>query len=163
EDRPGLTHVALGRVRLDEAIVSFSDLAYEDADGNAGDEVSSNGHAALQGVLEVLPAGALPPNPGEFVASRAVGDIFAQLRRRAARSSGASGGPGRLPRAARAPPPGRRRREDERDHRAPPGSAGHAAPRLARPARAARRRRRRAVDGVLRRRAAVLDGGDAAD
>jgi Mrp family chromosome partitioning ATPase len=38
----------------------------------------SNGHG--HGALLVLPSGPLPPNPGEFVASKAVDDILIRLR-----------------------------------------------------------------------------------
>lgn len=82
EERPGLTHVALGRVDLDEALVTFTDIdADEDVDGAAPGSI--DGTAAHAGELMVLTSGALPPNPGEFVASRAVNDILDELRTRA--------------------------------------------------------------------------------
>jgi succinoglycan biosynthesis transport protein ExoP len=42
-----------------------------------------NGRAPLSGFLEVLPSGPRPPNPGEFVATRAVGSLLDKLRKRA--------------------------------------------------------------------------------
>lgn len=82
DTRPGLTEVALGYATLDEALVPIPimDLrrpAPSSMNGNG------NGNGTIRGILEVLPAGTLPPNPGEFVGSRAVGDILRQLRDRA--------------------------------------------------------------------------------
>lgn len=88
EERPGLTHVALGRVSLDDALVTFSDIDY--GEGLAEEEYSLAGSRAPErdqpsqsGLLMVLPSGALPPNPGEFVSSRALGEILDELRERA--------------------------------------------------------------------------------
>ncbi len=88
EERPGLTHVALGRVSLDEALVTFSDIDVAD---DGADDFSLTGmrdgggpdRKQHQGSLMVLPSGALPPNPGEFVSSRALGEILDELRERA--------------------------------------------------------------------------------
>jgi Mrp family chromosome partitioning ATPase len=49
--------------------------------GNGG-----NGNAPagpIKGVLEILPSGPIPPDPGEFVATRALSDLLEQLRDRA--------------------------------------------------------------------------------
>jgi polysaccharide biosynthesis transport protein len=43
----------------------------------------TNGRAPLAGVLQVMTSGPRPPNPGEFVATRAVGKLVAELRKRA--------------------------------------------------------------------------------
>ena len=86
EERPGLTHVALGRVSLDEALVTFTDIGVAD---DEADDFSlptlrdSRGREPQQGSLMVLPSGAIPPNPGEFVSSRALGEILDELRERA--------------------------------------------------------------------------------
>lgn len=80
EERPGLTHVALGRVTLDEALVTFTDL--DDGD-DSGDALVPGDAQPHNGCLMVLPTGALPPNPGEFVSSRALGEILDELRERA--------------------------------------------------------------------------------
>lgn len=61
--RPGLTDVALGTVGPRDALMQI----------DFGDS-----HSA--GTLAVLPSGPMPPNPGEFVATAAVGDVLAGLR-----------------------------------------------------------------------------------
>jgi tyrosine-protein kinase len=60
-DQPGLTHVALGRITLEDALVRIPiiDSNHEVAD------IGANG----AGILEVLPSGSPPPNPAEFIAS----------------------------------------------------------------------------------------------
>jgi non-specific protein-tyrosine kinase len=74
----GLTNVVLGRVNLDEAIVSVpvgkSDLAVP---------ATGNGHGDIERTLHVLPSGPLPPNPGDFVASENAIAILKELGRRA--------------------------------------------------------------------------------
>ena len=78
EDRPGITDVALGHADLDEAITS---IALTDADPAAA---SGNGNPGLlDGVLEVVTSGPIPPNPGEFMSSARVGEILESLRERA--------------------------------------------------------------------------------
>jgi capsular exopolysaccharide synthesis family protein len=71
QDRPGLTHVILGRVNLEEALVPIP-LLDSDAKGPSG-------NGAIGGLLEALPAGALPPNPAEFARSPALADILRRL------------------------------------------------------------------------------------
>lgn len=79
EERPGLTDVALGHVELESAIARIALSQNDDASPRSG----QNGRARLHGLLEVLPAGPLPPDPGEFVGTRALADIFERLRERA--------------------------------------------------------------------------------
>jgi polysaccharide biosynthesis transport protein len=82
----GVTQVALGHVSLDEALTPLSleptqqPRSRRRRSGDAA-EYEGNGHA--HGALLVLPSGPLPPNPGEFVASKAVDDILARLRSQA--------------------------------------------------------------------------------
>ena len=78
ESQPGLTDVALGRVALDEALarVAIAEAATPASSGG-------NGAGRIEGVLDVLPAGTLPPDPGEFSGSHATGEILAQLAQRA--------------------------------------------------------------------------------
>lgn len=75
---PGITDVVLGDVELEDALVRLPI--------GPGDEVEmrpgGNG-ARAEGLLEVLPAGATPPNTGEFVGTRALGRILDALRARA--------------------------------------------------------------------------------
>ena len=79
--RPGLTHVALGHASLDEAIAPVPLVVDTAASGARGR--NGNGTARVEGVLEVLLAGPSPPNLGEFVGTRAVRDVLAELRERA--------------------------------------------------------------------------------
>ncbi len=84
-DGPGLTQVALGHATLDDALatIAITDPG-EGGNGKAnGNGNGSNGHRAVRGVLQVLPAGPIPPDPGEFVATRALTEILGQLRERA--------------------------------------------------------------------------------
>lgn len=60
---PGLTHVLLGHVPLEEAVVSVP---------TGGSGVS----------LDVLPTGVLPPNPAELVGSPQMRDFVARMRER---------------------------------------------------------------------------------
>jgi capsular exopolysaccharide synthesis family protein len=76
--RPGLAQLALGEVSVDDALVP---VPFED--GFALTTPNSNGEAMSQGTLLVLPVGSLPPNPGEFIASNAVGRILQEVGERA--------------------------------------------------------------------------------
>lgn len=73
--KPGLTDVALGHVDLDAALATIplaeADSAYPHRNGSA------------PGILHVLPSGPIPPDPGEFIGSRALQDILMELRERA--------------------------------------------------------------------------------
>lgn len=82
-NQPGLTHVALGRVDLEEALVPIALTEPSSQNGGDPSDGSSNGRGRVTGVLEVLLSGPLPPNAGEFAASRALGDILERLRERA--------------------------------------------------------------------------------
>lgn len=72
---PGLTHVVLGRATLEEALLPVPIDGVE-----VGFEPSTNGRPVL---LEVLRSGPPMPNPAEFVASRGLEDILADLAERA--------------------------------------------------------------------------------
>ena len=73
---PGITDVTLGRAWLEDAIVQVPL-----GDGSPGDIDGDD--TRLGGMLEVLPAGPLPPNPAEFVRSQALSDVLARLEARA--------------------------------------------------------------------------------
>ena len=90
EQTPGLTNVALGELTLDEALqhrISGSEGRSTDpaqaVNPRNGNGNGSSGAARVGGMLEVLPAGPLPPNPGEVVESPAVQHILDELRDRA--------------------------------------------------------------------------------
>jgi capsular exopolysaccharide synthesis family protein len=67
----GVTDVALGRVTLDDALTEI--------DVGRGASAARDGD---QGSLHVLASGPLPPDPGEFVATRKLANILAELRSR---------------------------------------------------------------------------------
>jgi succinoglycan biosynthesis transport protein ExoP len=75
QNKPGLTHVMLGRLPLDEALVPIPVVDSERS--------SPSGNGTIGGVLTVLPTGALPPNPSEFARSEALADILRRLEERA--------------------------------------------------------------------------------
>ena len=91
-DGPGVTQVALGHVSLDAALatVAITDDGTQTGDARAGNGnvkvKGANGTSkpeVVKGVLEVLPSGPIPPDPGEFVGKAVLADILAQLRGRA--------------------------------------------------------------------------------
>jgi capsular exopolysaccharide synthesis family protein len=67
----GVTDVALGHVTLDEALTEI-DVGRSAAGASDGDH----------GSLHVLASGPLPPDPGEFVGTRKLANILAELRNR---------------------------------------------------------------------------------
>lgn len=76
---PGLTDVALGKSELEHALkqIPIPEAWPKEAKSTA------NGAFGTVGRLEVLPCGVLPPNPGEFVSSKALAAIIDRLRERA--------------------------------------------------------------------------------
>lgn len=77
QGRPGLTHVALGRFELGAAL---SRVLVSKAEQTA---IAGNGGQDGRVALEVLPSGPTPPDPGEFVGTRALGATLAELAERA--------------------------------------------------------------------------------
>ncbi len=75
-NRPGLTDVALGHAELSDAIAPV-------AISNGRASGATNGQPRVEGVLEVVPAGPVPPDAGEFVGTKALADILEQLAERA--------------------------------------------------------------------------------
>ncbi|MBI4898120.1 MAG: P-loop NTPase [Actinobacteria bacterium] len=88
----GVTNVAIGRVSLKKACVNVPlDAAPATAEQNGGGSLAWTGPSsrrldraatkdAEQGRLDVLPCGAIPPDPGEFVGTEALGEIIRELR-----------------------------------------------------------------------------------
>ena len=69
--RAGVTQVVLGDVALDEALTRTPLVS---------PQIGPSGRAPMtSGTLDVLPAGSIPPNPGEVAASAAVADILRVL------------------------------------------------------------------------------------
>ena len=96
EQRPGLTEVALGYADLDDAILSValtdhdqSPLVAHHGNGangtngaNGKNGGNGNGHRSVDAVLDVVAAGPIPPDGGDFIGSEPVGEILARLRER---------------------------------------------------------------------------------
>jgi Mrp family chromosome partitioning ATPase len=76
--------VALGEASMDDALVWVSLEPFSALANGAGldQQHSPNGRGKTQGSLAVLPAGVLPPDPGEFVASEGIHRTLDELRRR---------------------------------------------------------------------------------
>jgi Mrp family chromosome partitioning ATPase len=89
EHTAGLTQVAIGHASLDEALTTVplstpESLIASLASGRA--RTTRNGNGAGQsaaGKLEVLAAGPIPPDPGEFVGTEQLSQILDDLRDRA--------------------------------------------------------------------------------
>ena len=82
--RPGLTDVALEHVDLEEALAKVPITSAHDAgDPDTNGRMHFNGNVGMDGLLEVLPSGPLPPDAGEFIQSRVVRQILDELTARA--------------------------------------------------------------------------------
>jgi non-specific protein-tyrosine kinase len=75
EGLPGLTNVVLGHATLDDATARIA----LSGDGRPDVPAEGNGHAAVDGVLDVIPSGPIPPDPGEFVATNALSRVLETL------------------------------------------------------------------------------------
>lgn len=75
---PGLTHVALGYASLDEALIKVPILDDRPAEAVG----NGNGNSKVEGWLEVMAAGPLPPNLDDFLGGKAVTDILDTLKKR---------------------------------------------------------------------------------
>ena len=86
-DRPGITDVVVNRVSLADAIRSIAlrpvEASYPEPPGNGrrppGSATGSNGRSTLNGVLEFLPAGTIPPSAGEFLEHERIGAVIDEL------------------------------------------------------------------------------------
>lgn len=76
--RAGLTDVALGEAKLEDAIyrIPLTGPTRSASKAHPGVEQAT-------GLLEVLPAGPAPPDPGEFVGTAALAELLQKLRDRA--------------------------------------------------------------------------------
>jgi tyrosine-protein kinase len=83
ESRPGITDVVLGQVELNDALFEVSLGATTPSDGKATRWAKKRSRPAsatgLQ-TLGVLPAGQLPPDPGEFVGTQALAETLVEVR-----------------------------------------------------------------------------------
>jgi Mrp family chromosome partitioning ATPase len=76
--RPGVTHVAFGRARLEESLVRIPILTAP-TNGNGVLPPPTAGQRRRVGSLRVLGSGALPPDPGEFAASGRLRELLGNL------------------------------------------------------------------------------------
>jgi Mrp family chromosome partitioning ATPase/capsular polysaccharide biosynthesis protein len=77
-DGPGVTEVAIGRATLDDALVP---IPLETRTRGRSWNGDANGMRQVEGLLEVLPAGPMPPNVDEFLTGHAVAGVLSDLRR----------------------------------------------------------------------------------
>jgi Mrp family chromosome partitioning ATPase len=77
--QPGLTEVALGRIDLKQAIA----VAGNPGNGTEAARVQAGNRPFPGGLLEIVPAGEVPLEPGEFVTRPAVESIIGELATRA--------------------------------------------------------------------------------
>jgi succinoglycan biosynthesis transport protein ExoP len=75
----GITDVALGSIPLEQALHGVDLAVGGPATNGRAALAETNGHAD-RGSLDVLVAGALPPDPGEFVGTKKLAEILARLR-----------------------------------------------------------------------------------
>jgi succinoglycan biosynthesis transport protein ExoP len=91
--QPGLTSVVLGRETLDSTLIHIvlggaSSPATPSANGGtapsngSGHGDGARAHATPGGSLHVLPAGLVPPNPGEFCTSPRLDEVLRELAER---------------------------------------------------------------------------------
>jgi Mrp family chromosome partitioning ATPase/capsular polysaccharide biosynthesis protein len=84
---PGLTQVALGHVPLEEAltriVITDPPAPKRRLALRRGANQNGNVTRELLGQLDVLPSGPIPPDPGEFVSSPALGKVLGALREHA--------------------------------------------------------------------------------
>jgi polysaccharide biosynthesis transport protein len=82
---PGITDVLLGRLSTSEALRAVPVPTSVPARSGPALRVdtnarSSNGHGQVEGVLHVLPAGTIPPDPGELIEGEALSRVLESLR-----------------------------------------------------------------------------------
>lgn len=88
-DRPGVTHILLGKAELDDALTPIMIPAGETRMPRivrrSKLEQNGNGNGTgttSEGVLYVLTAGPTPPNAGELIVNEAVAELLGELRER---------------------------------------------------------------------------------
>ena len=79
DGRPGLTDVALGHARVEDALATMA-IAHVQPKRQRQE---TNGRVESAGGLKVLASGPIPPNPGEFIETAALTSILTWLRSQA--------------------------------------------------------------------------------
>ena len=82
DSQPGLSSVVLGYASLDDALAPCRSKPLAQNAPTVGQQRLETTRARTTGSLVVLPTGALPPDPGEFVGTDGVGRAIAALRER---------------------------------------------------------------------------------
>jgi tyrosine-protein kinase len=84
-DRPGVTEVLLGYATIDEAVsrLTFAAASDNGSVGRLGGRPRPSQHRPAAGTLEVMGAGSIPPNPGEFITTTALDSTLEQMMARA--------------------------------------------------------------------------------
>ena len=79
--QPGLTNVILGHATLEQATahIAIGGDVHASATGGGNGNGNGHGHAPIEGILDVIPSGPIPPDPGEFVATAALGRVLEAL------------------------------------------------------------------------------------
>jgi succinoglycan biosynthesis transport protein ExoP len=80
--QPGLTNVILGHASLEEATAHIPIGPGGDGSPQAQSNGSGNGHVPIEGILDVIPSGPVPPNPGEFVSTAVLTRMLDELAER---------------------------------------------------------------------------------
>jgi tyrosine-protein kinase len=78
--QPGLTHVALGYASIEEALIKVPVM---DQSPRRSPYENGNGSARVEGLLEVMTSGPMPPNFDDFVGAKPVAHILKTLSKRA--------------------------------------------------------------------------------
>jgi Mrp family chromosome partitioning ATPase/capsular polysaccharide biosynthesis protein len=85
QGQPGLTNVVLGHSTLDEATahIEISTGEHEEI-SRRRERANGNGHGyvPIEGALDVIPSGPIPPDPGEFVSTAALSRLLDTLHDR---------------------------------------------------------------------------------
>jgi non-specific protein-tyrosine kinase len=79
---PGATDVAVGKADLADALrpLPLGSRSPDSAPSRRnGAKAAANGHASVDGVLHVLPAGTLPPSPSDFIQDTRLLEILGRL------------------------------------------------------------------------------------
>lgn len=79
EGAPGLTDVALGHIGLEQAVARIA----VSPPGRESPLTNGNGGRSIAAMLEVVPLGAIPPDPGEFALGDRLPLLLESLRARA--------------------------------------------------------------------------------
>jgi tyrosine-protein kinase len=82
EIQPGITDVALGRFRIEQVLHPITVVPAGEQQLAKPLRARRNGNSEFHGFLEVVTAGAIPPDPGDFAGSAVLGALLRELRER---------------------------------------------------------------------------------